>query len=128
MYSFKCFGHENITSSHKNTFEFTKHKDIGKLAHCIIGIKADFSVKDIKKIVRNKDKLKIIIKVDDLKEEINCISNKDFSDSEEIVIRKSDFLSKRTLGIRCDKASSDLKKEFKEKLKNPNQEIKIKIV
>lgn len=127
MYAFKCYGHKNITSSHKNTFEFTKHKDIGKLAHCIVGVKANFSVKNIKKTIKNKDTLKIIIEVDNIKEEITCIPNKDFSDSEEIVVRKSDFSSKRTLGIRCGRASIDFSKRFKEKLKNPEQEILVKM-
>lgn len=127
MYSFFCFGHKNITSSHKNTFEFTKDKGITKLGHCIVGVNADFNLNKLKKEIKNKTKLKITIKVDNLKEEVNCTTNKDFNDSREIVIRKSNFDSKRTLGIRCDKASSNFKKEFKKKLKNPDQKIIIKI-
>ena len=127
MYSFRCFGHKNITSSHKNTLEFTKDKDIGKIAHCIIGVNADFSLDKLKEAIKDKEKIRITIEADNIKDKIDCIPNKDFGDNREIVIRISDFVSERTLGIRADKASKDIKKELKEKLTNPNQEITIKI-
>jgi hypothetical protein len=128
MYSFKCFGHRNISSSHKNTLEFTKDKDIGRIAHCIIGVNADFSLEKIKKEISSKDKLTITIQAADIKEKIECLPNKDFDDEREIVIRKSEFSSKRTLGIRCDKASSGLSRLLKEKLKDPGQEIIVTIL
>jgi len=128
MYSFHCFGHKNITSSHKNTFEFTKDKDIGKIAHCIIGVDADFDLRKLKEEIKDKERLKIVICADNIKEEINCIHNIDFDDEKEIVFRISDFLSKRTLGIRCDKASRDFSKEFKEKLKDPKKLIIVNII
>lgn len=128
MYFFRCYGHENITSSHKNTLEFTKDKDITKLGHCIVGVKSDFSLKELKQYISDKEKVKITIHAGNEKEEVNCKINKDFNDSKEIVIRKSEFNSKRTLGIRCDKASSDFSNEFKEKLKDPEEEIIVKII
>jgi hypothetical protein len=127
MYSFRCFGHKNITSSHKNTLEFTKDTDIGKIAHCIIGVNADFSLEKIKEEMGNKEKLTITIRAGDIKEDIVCLANRDFDDEKEIVIRKSEFSSKRTLGMRCDKASSDLNSKLKDKLRNPEQEIIITI-
>jgi len=127
MYSFKCYGHKNISSTHKNTLEFTKDKDIGKIADCIIGVNADFSLDRIKEVIKDKERIRIAIEADSIKDEINCIANKDFNDNGEIVIRISGFISERTLGIRADKASKDIKKELKEKLKDPNQEITINI-
>jgi hypothetical protein len=128
MYSFTCFGHRNISSSHRNTLEFTKDKDIGKIAHCIIGVNADFSLEKIKKEISDKDKLTITIQAGDIKEKIECLPNRDFDDEREIVIRISEFSSKRTLGIRCDKASSNLGSALKEKLKDPKQEITVTIL
>lgn len=127
MYSFKCYGHKNITSSHNNTLEFTKDKDIGKIAHCIIGVNSEFSLEKIKEEISNKEKLTVTVQADDVKEEIVCLVNTDFDDEKEIVIRKSEFNSKRTLGIRCDKASSDLSSKLKDKFKNPEQEIIVTI-
>ncbi|MBW2992214.1 DUF371 domain-containing protein [Candidatus Woesearchaeota archaeon] len=128
MYTFRCFGNKNITSSHKNTLEFTKDKEISKLAHCIIGVKADFDLKKLKELIKNKEKLKIIIQTNNLKEEINCLKNKNFNDNREIVIRRSEFSSKRTLGTRCDKTSKDLNPKIKQMLKDPEQGITVKII
>ena len=135
-YSFNCYGHENVTSKHKTTLEFTKDKDLSLQGDCIVGVKADFSLKELKKFIKNKVKeslnssnskksmkIKIIMKINGYKEEINGFLNSEFDDSREIVIRKSDFVSSRTLVIGADKASKDLKGKLKNKLKNPKNRI-----
>jgi len=148
-YSFNCYGHENVTSKHKTTLEFTKDKDLSLQGDCIIGVKADFSLKELKKFIKNKenealkktiDKLKtirknsmkkplikipikIIIKINGYEEEINGYLNLSFNDSKEIVIRKSEFVSSRTLVISADKAACDI--SFKNKLNNPKNRIYI---
>ena len=126
-YSFSAYGHENITAKHKTTLEFTKDKEVTKTGDCIVGTKADFGLKSIKKFIKNKKKLKIIMKAGDFSEEIRCEINPNFNDDEEIVIRKSDFISKRTLGINADKAAVDLNKEFIKLMKNPNQKLIISL-
>mgnify|MGYP001585634981 CR=1 FL=1 len=63
-YSFACYGHENITARHKTTLEFTKSNELSLKGDCIIGIKADFSLKGIKLFVKslgNNKKIKITI-------------------------------------------------------------------
>ena len=64
-------------------------------------------------------------KINNIKKEINGYLNTDFDDSREIVIRKSDFRSGRTLVINADKAAFELNEEFKLLLKNPNTKIDI---
>jgi len=127
-YSFAAHGHPNITAKHKNTIEFTKDKNVTLNGDCIIGINSDFNLKEIKELIKNNNKLKIIIKVDGIIEEINCQVNPDFDDETEIVIRKSGFVSKRTLGIKADKACSDLKRDFVRILSNPNTRFKVNFV
>lgn len=126
-YKFKAYGHENITSLHKNTFEFTKDDFVTKTGDCITGIKADFSLKDIKEFIKSlrNNKIKIIIQVDNLKEEINAEINPNFSSDHEIVVRKTDFISKRTLAIKADKAAKNFSREFVEKLGDSNKCIDI---
>jgi len=124
-YSFTCYGHENITSKHKTTLEFTKDKKLSLNGDCIVGVSSDFSLKDVKKFIKNKKKIKIIIEVNGLKEEINGFINPDFNDYEEIVIRKTDFISKRTLVINANKSSVDLPKEFVNLLKKRENKVKI---
>jgi hypothetical protein len=127
MYSFTAYGHPNITAKHKTTLEFTKDKELTKRGDCIIGVNSDFDLESIRKLIKNKERIKIVIKVNNLSEEINAEINKDFKDNEEIVIRRSDFNSKRTLGIKSDKACINLSKELIELLKNPNQKLLISL-
>ncbi|MEA2036911.1 MAG: DUF371 domain-containing protein [Nanoarchaeota archaeon] len=132
-YKFRAYGHKNITGKHKNTLEFTKDKELKLEGDCIIGVNADFSLDEFKKIIENKTninkvenrELKMTIKVGDLEEEVYFEINPDFDDSEEIVVRRSDFNSKRTLGIKADKACVDFSREFISRLNDPESIISI---
>jgi len=130
-YSFFSYGHPNVRCTHKNTFEFTKDKEVSLDGDCIIGVNSDFDVNEIKKIIKNKQKkeeqVKINIIVDDLVEEVNCLVNLAFSDDHEIVVRRSNFKSERTLGLYSDKACIDFSEDFRRKLKNKDQKIKVVI-
>ena len=121
--NFTAYGHPNITARHKTTIEFTKDKELTKKGDCIVGVKADFSLKAIKKIINKNKKIKIIIKVDDIKDTITGYVNPDFNDDKEIVIRKTDFVSKRTLMINADKACGDLDRKLLLALKDVNKKI-----
>ncbi len=127
-YSFIAYGHPNISARHKNTFEFTKDKEVTKAGDCIIGVNADFELESIRKFIKNKEKIRIIIKVDGISDEIDCKVNKEFNDNNEIVVRRSEFSSERTLGIRSEKACIDLNKELVEKLKHGETKISITLV
>lgn len=124
-YSFFCYGHPNITGKHKNTLEFTKENDLRLEGDCIIGVKADFQLNKIKETIKDKKEFKVTIKVDGISESINCLANHNFNDDHEIVLRKSNFNSERSLGMMADKACIDLPREFIGKLKNPNVKIEV---
>lgn len=121
---FTAYGHPNITSTHRNTFEFTKDEDVTKTGDCIVGVKADFSLKELKELL-NYQRIKISIIVDNEVEEILATPNKTFDSNQEMVIRKTDFASDRTFAIKADKASVDLK--IRNKLKDPDQKITVEI-
>ena len=122
---FIAYGHPNIMSTHKNTFEFTKDKEVTKSGDCIVGVNADFSMQELKKILSKKS-IKIQIMVGDTKETITAIPNPDFNSNHEIVVRKTGFISKRTLAINADKAANDF--IIKDKLKNPAQKIIVEML
>ena len=112
QYKFNAYGHPNILAAHKTTLEFTKDSELSLKGDCIVGIKADFDLGKIKNLIgKCKDKkIKIIIETEDkkFKETIEAELNPDFSDDSEIVIRKTDFASQRTLAIRANKAAFEL--------------------
>jgi hypothetical protein len=122
---FFIFGHSNLLGTHRNTFEFTKESNLTKEGDCIIGVNCNFSSDELMAIVAKFNKLKVKISSKQLTEEITCDVNKDFSDEHEIVIRKTSFLSKRTLGINADKAAKDLSRELIRNIKESNGEVEI---
>ena len=134
-YSFFAYGHKNILATHKTTIEFTKDRELSLRGNCILGVNADFNLIELKKSMKTiinesksiKNKIKMIINLDGISDEIIAELNPDFDDDKEIVIRMGEFKSKRTLGIRADKAAAHIKRELAEKLKNPEQKIMVSI-
>lgn len=134
-YSFTCYGHNNVISRHKTTLEFTKDEDLSLKGDCIVGVKADFSLLELKKFIKslknNNKKITIIIETiensdnENIVEKINAEINPDFNSDKEIVIRKSDFISERTFAINADKAAFELNKDLVEFLKVKYNKIKI---
>jgi|SRR3989344_2149235 len=130
-YKFSAHGHPNILATHKTTIEFTKDKELSKEGNCIVGVNSDFDLESLKKFINKKISLgkksiKIIIKINDIKEEINAELNPDFDDDKEMVIRKSDFASKRTFAIRADKGAFDL--AICSNLKSKDDKIIVEII
>ena len=57
QYSFLAYGHKNVTSLHKSTFEITTDKDLTLKGDCIIGLNSDVTLNDfpaeLKKEIHN---------------------------------------------------------------------------
>ena len=126
LYKFHAYGHPNILATHKTTLEFTKDEDLTKNGNCIIGIKADFELGKLKNFIKkSNNRIMIIIEAPDkkIKEKIAAELNPNFNDNNEIVIRKADFLSGRTLGIRADKAAFELNRNLIRYLKGKKNKI-----
>ena len=81
------------------------------------------------KVAAKKDDVKItvIIEADNLKEVIRAKGSGQllFTHSKDLVVRKSDHICGRTLAIGADKASVDFSRKLVEKLRNPNQKVKV---
>lgn len=122
---FTAKGHENVLSLHRNTIEFTHDSHLTKRGDCILAINADYSLEEIKK--QNFKKIKIIIEVNNNKDEITAEYNPEFNDLHEMVIRKTEFKDKRTFAIKADKAAKDIKREVVEKMKDSNALLSITV-
>ena len=119
-------GHENIRSNHQKTIEITKESHLTPQGDCIIGINATSSCADLPQEL--KDKLKnsdsavtFSIRVGDHEFIVEGKGHPDLilTHTEDIVIRKSDFVCPRTLAVKCDKASDLLPREMVSLLQNP---------
>jgi hypothetical protein len=128
MIVFSFYGHVNLLATHRNTIELTKYTDLTKRGDCIIGVKADFDASEISLFANNFSKAKMIIQVDNILEEVIFTLNKDFKNIHELVIRRSNYNSDRTLGMTADKAAYDINRKMVEKLKNPLAQGKATLV
>ena len=113
---FSAKGHPNIRATHKTTIEFTKEKEMHVRGDCIVGVDADFDTDKLKEFVQQHDDVRILIKVEDISEEIYAKTNKIFADEKEIVIRMGEHASTRTFAVRADKAAKHLNREMIERL------------
>ena len=124
IYSFKCFGHPNIKAKHPKTIEFTKDRDIGIKADCIIGVNSDFNKQELKKFA---GKILLTVECDGIVDEFHAIVNPDFDDDREVVLRKGKFLSQRTFGVMLNKGANGLKREIAKKMRESEKEMRVMI-
>jgi hypothetical protein len=119
-------GHENIRSNHQKTLEITKESNLTPQGDCIVGVNAKYSCADLPKELKNKlkspeSKVTFSIKVgnDDFIIEGKGHPDLILTHTEDIVIRKSDFICPRTLAVKCDKASDLLPRSMVSLLQDP---------
>ena len=131
LYKFNAYGHTNILATHKTTLEFTKDKELSLKGDCIVGVNADFELQQLKQFIKKSDIKKITIKIQTIskstkiKETINAELNKNFNSKREFVIRKTNFISKRTFAINSNKAAFDLNRHLINFLEETENKIKV---
>ncbi len=129
------FGHENIQSVHPSTLMFTKEKHVTKTGDCIVVVTADKAVKDLspefKEVLRKPNSnLTIFLEAGGLAQKINAFGSPKLmlTHPTDTVVRKSNYISDRTLAIGADISSNDLSRELVDKLRDPNQKVNITLV
>ncbi len=134
-FEIKFSGHENIRSTHKKTIEITKDSELTPKGDCIIGVNASHSCLDLpsslkKKLQDPKSKVKFSIKVAEHEFIVKGRGCKDLTltHTEDIVIRKSNFICPRTLAIKCDKASDLFPRKMVTLLQDPKTKGTFKII
>jgi hypothetical protein len=122
-------------ATHKTTLEFTKDTHLSKKGDCIVAVAADKALADLsaefkENLRKPHAKLTILIEADGAFEQVNAHGSPRLilSHPTDMVIRKSDYVCNRTLAIHADKAAQDLSKALVEKLKNPQQKVKITLI
>ena len=129
------YGHENIQATHKTTLEFTKDTHLSKKGDCIVTVAADKALADLNAEFKEKLRkphvtLTIIIEVGEFVEQVNAHGSPQLilTHPTDMVIRKSGYICNRTLAVHADKAAQDLSRNLVEKLKNPQQKVKITLI
>jgi hypothetical protein len=124
-----------MQATHKTTLEFTKDKHLTKKGDCIITVAADKALADLnadfkEKLRKTDAKLTITIEADGISERVNAEGSPQLilTHPTDIVVRKSDYVCSRTLAVHADKAACDLSRDLVEKLRDPEQKVKITVV
>ncbi|MDI6730113.1 MAG: DUF371 domain-containing protein [Candidatus Altarchaeum sp.] len=128
----QAYGHENVLSKHKMTFEVTKDARLTKKGDCIIGVNADKGLADFSEKFKSMLKsanssVRIFVICTQFRDEINAKGNENLilTNEEDIVVRKSKFIDDRTIAIMADKAAIDLNKEIVKALTGEKEKAKI---
>jgi hypothetical protein len=127
-----AYGHSLVQATHRTTLEVTKDSHLTKKGDCIIAVKADKSLvdlnRDFKKAARTpKAKITVSIEAGEVKETVTANGDVGllFNHPTDMVVRKSSYMCSRTLAVKADKAAHDLSRKLVEKLRNPDQKVKI---
>jgi hypothetical protein len=130
-----AFGHENIKSTNKTTFEFTKEEHLTPQGDCIVAVSATKGAVDLspefKKTACKPDaRIEIRIAVNGEVETVKAQGHPalTFSHLTDLVVRKSDYVCGRTLAIGADRAACDLSRKLIEKLRNSKQKAEITLI
>ena len=125
-------GHPNVTATHPTTIEITRAVSLTKKGDCIVAVEATKGLTGLSKKFRTAcmdDRAKIIVELR-TSGMIERITGKGshlltLADAEEVVLRKSNHVSSRTLVIDADKAACDLERQFIRRLKSASTEVLI---
>ena len=130
-----AWGHENVLATNRTTLEITKDQHMTEKGDCIIAVSADKALSDFdpsfrKTLRQDEAKLTVQIKAGDASEIVHAFggSRLILLHPADIVIRKSDYISDRTLAIKADKAASDLSDKIVKRLMDPKQKVVIKLI
>jgi len=128
-------GHPKIRASHRTTLEITKEADLTERGDCIVATSAskgaaDLSPEFTKLVKNNAARVVLRIKVANRSETITGRGDRRLllSHSNDLVVRKSDYVCPRTLMVRADRSASDLSRQFVRVLRDRSSRIVVEIV
>lgn len=127
-------GHPNITATHPTTIEITKSVLLTKKGDCVVAVEATKGLTDLSRDFRRlcmNDKSRIVVElnVSGMVERVTGTGSHllTLTDERDLVIRKSTYTSDRTLMIKADKAASDLRRQFIQRVKSTAAEISVRL-
>jgi len=127
-----AYGHKNIQATNKSTLEITKKAQLSKRGDCIIAVSANKAITDLslelkENLRRENAKMTMLIEAGEVVEVVDALGSPRLilTHPIDMVVRKSSYICSRTLAIKADKAACNLSRKLVEKLRNPEQKVKI---
>ncbi len=129
-----AYGHPNITAKHRTTLQVTKDEEITLRADCVIGVRADKSVRDLSQELKSHllegGSVSIGISVREMEFHLEAMGDPRLrlTHARDVVVRKSDFVDDRTLVIRSSAAARDLPREMVRAMRRADEVIVMEIL
>ena len=132
---FLARGHPNITAKHPSTLEITKQDKLTKNGDCIIAVEATKGLWELSETFRrtcadDNSKIRLEVSAHGIVDVVYGKGNAmlTLNHPDEIVVRKSSYVSDRTLMIAANKAAGDLKRRLVTALRSLDTLVVIRIV
>ncbi len=128
-----AYGHPNITAKHRTTLQVTKDEEITLRADCVIGVRADKSVRDLSRELKSHliegGSVSIVISVGGMEFRLEAMGDPRLrlTHARDVVVRKSDFVDDRTLVIRSSAAARDLPREMVKVMRRADEVVVMEI-
>ena len=133
--TFHATGHPAVLSTHPSTIEITKEEDLTAKGDCIVAVNSTIGPVDLPKELRaaistTATKIRVVLSVGQFYVTVTGEGDDrlDLSHPTDFVIRRSGFISDRTLMIHADKAAIDIPREMVRLLRDPKTKVKIQIL
>jgi hypothetical protein len=131
---FHAYGHPAILSTHPTTLEITTSHELTRRGDCVVAVKSSSAVRnlpeDLKRALSSssgRGRLAIRVGLFDFAVEGRGDPRLTFSHETDLVVRKSAFISDRTLMIYADKSSMDIPRDMVRMLQDPDNRVTVEI-
>ena len=133
-FTFLAYGHPAVLSNHPTTIEITKESHLTPKGDCVVATNSSKGLvdlpSDLKRVLSSKKgRARVILTTGTFQfvTEGSGDPRLTFSHSKDLVIRKSGFISDRTLMIHADKAARDVPREMVRLLQDPKNSVAVQI-
>jgi len=133
-FRFYARGHQAVLSTHPTTLELTKEADLSKNGDCIVAVGCSVGLKDLPEPMKNAlsseaCRARLTLKLDAHRFAIEGrgAPGLTLSHPTDIVVRKSGFVSDRTLMVHANRAAADLPRSLVELLQDPSRKVFVEL-
>jgi len=131
---FHAYGHPAILSTHPSTLEITTSHELTRRGDCVVAVKSSSAVRnlpeDLKRVLSNSNgrgRLALRVGPFEFTVEGRGDPRLTFLHDTDLVVRKSAFISDRTLMIHADKSSIDIPRDMVRLLQDANNRVTVEI-
>jgi uncharacterized protein len=134
-FRFEARGHAAVLSTHATTLEITREKDLTLRGNCVVAVGSSVGLKDLpvtmkKALANDKCKARLTFEIGDQSFSVEGQGDPGltFSHPTDFVIRKSGYVSDRTLMVHANRSASDVPRSFVRLLQDPAQKVLVRLV